>query len=63
MAAVQTPVLTVMCPKCREHFASALQVDPDTWSGMSLHKGMVERCSHCRVPSMFMKRDYYYPSD
>jgi len=30
---------------------------------MSLQKGMVERCSHCRSASMFMKRDYYFSTD
>ena len=58
-----TPVLITTCPSCREAFASSLQIDPDTWSGISLHKGMVERCSHCGHASMFMKRDYYFTAD
>jgi hypothetical protein len=61
--AVETHVLTATCPKCREPFASALQIDPDTWTTMSLHKGMVERCAHCKSASMFMKRDYYFSTD
>ena len=61
--AVETPVLTATCPSCLEPFASALQIDPDTWLGMSLHTGMVERCAHCRRASMFMKRDYYFRTD
>ena len=63
MEATGTPVLTANCPKCREPFASALQIDPDTWMTMSFHKGMVERCDHCRHASMFMKRDYYFTAE
>ncbi len=42
---------------------SAIQFDPDRWSDVSLHKGMVERCPGCRASSMFMKRDYYFCID
>jgi len=61
--AVENPVLTTTCPNCREAFSSAIQFDPERWSAVSLHKGMVERCPCCRASSMFMKRDYYFTVD
>ena len=60
---VEAHLLMARCPECREPFASALQMDPDTWSGMSIHRGLVERCPHCHASSMFMKRDYYFESN
>jgi hypothetical protein len=58
--AAETPKLTVMCPLCSEAFASALQIDPDTWLGINFHRGLVERCSHCGRASRFSKGDYTF---
>jgi len=54
--------LMVLCPKCDQWFASAIQMDPPTWEGIRMNDGMVERCSHCGHATRFSKDDYLFKS-
>jgi formate dehydrogenase maturation protein FdhE len=60
---VTNPVLTVTCPACGRSFASSIQMDPETWEGIRMNDGMVERCVHCERASRFSKGDYSFSND
>jgi hypothetical protein len=52
--------LGATCPDCGEWFASAMQMDPETWAKIQVSNGMMERCSHCQTASRFNKDDYTF---
>jgi hypothetical protein len=51
------------CPNCGEWFASAMQIDRETWAKIRVRNGMMERCSHCQHASRFEKGNYSFRSD
>ena len=53
-------VLNVTCPHCGESFASAIQMDPETWEGIRVNDGMLERCPHCHRSSRYQKAEYFF---
>ena len=55
-------MLTLVCPRCGESFASALQMDPRTFEAVRL-ESMIERCSVCAHAFRFEKGDYFFVAD
>jgi hypothetical protein len=56
-------VLTVTCPGCAQPFASAIQMDAETWIDIRMPSGMLERCPGCGRASRFAKGDYRFEAD
>jgi predicted RNA-binding Zn-ribbon protein involved in translation (DUF1610 family) len=52
-------VLSLPCPDCGQSFASAIQMDPQTFEKIRLDS-MLERCSSCGRASQFTKTNYYF---
>jgi len=59
VGAEDTPVLTLVCPRCGSSFPSAIQMDPRTFEAMRL-ESMIERCSVCAHAFRFTKGDYFF---
>jgi hypothetical protein len=57
------PVLSAMCPHCERWFASAIQMDRETWERIRMNSGLIERCFHCGRASRFSKGDYSFRAD
>jgi phage terminase large subunit GpA-like protein len=55
-------LMHLTCPHCGESFASAMQIDPETWERIRMNDGMLERCPHCGRSSRFAKGDYFFSS-
>jgi hypothetical protein len=55
--------LMVLCPNCDQWFASAIQMDPQTWEGIRMPSGLQERCPHCGLSTRFAKVEYQFRSD
>jgi bacterioferritin-associated ferredoxin len=53
----------VLCPNCDQWFASAIQMDAETWEGIRMATGLMERCAHCGVATRFAKGEYQFRSD
>ena len=58
-----TEQLMVLCPHCNQWFASAIQMDPETWEGIRMPSGLMERCAHCGHATRFAKGEYQFRSD
>jgi RNase P subunit RPR2 len=58
-----TQQLMVLCPNCDKWFASAIQMDPETWESMRMQSGLMERCAHCGVATRFAKVEYQFRPD
>jgi len=56
---VGKPTLSLICPRCGDWFASAMQPDPKTFATIRL-KGELERCRSCGRVSRFEKDDYLF---
>jgi hypothetical protein len=59
---ITPPTLSLTCPKCGSVFASAMQMDPETFGGIFL-ANMLECCKKCATVSRFSKSDYLFRSD
>ncbi len=53
----------VLCPDCDQWFASAIQMDPETWESIRMPSGLMERCAHCGHATRFAKGEYQFRSD
>ncbi len=58
-----TELLMVLCPNCDQWFASAIQMDAETWEGIRMATGLMERCAHCGAATRFAKGEYQFRSD
>ena len=55
--------LMVLCPNCDQWFPSAIQMDPETWQGIRMASGLLERCAHCGASTRFAKPEYQFRSE
>ena len=60
---VVTEQLMVLCPDCDRWFASAIQMDPETWESIRMPSGLQERCAHCGASARFAKVEYQFRSE
>jgi hypothetical protein len=51
--------LSLTCPSCGRRFASALQMDRETFERIKL-EGQRDRCPFCGTSSWFEKGDYMF---
>ena len=51
--------LSQTCPQCGQEFASALQMDPETFAKIKLENN-IERCSICGYSKRYQKPDYFF---
>jgi hypothetical protein len=58
-----TEQLMVLCPNCDRWFASAIQMDPETWNQIRMQSGLIERCAHCGQATRFAKSEYRFRED
>jgi hypothetical protein len=59
----QLDQLMVLCPDCDRWFASAIQMDPETWEGIRMASGLIERCANCGASTRFAKIEYRFRTD
>ena len=58
-----TEQLMVLCPNCDRWFASAIQMDAETWASIRMPSGLMERCAHCGYSTRYAKVEYEFRSD
>jgi DNA-directed RNA polymerase subunit RPC12/RpoP len=51
--------LSLTCRECGKDFASALQMDPETFTKIKVENNL-ERCSHCGSARRYQKDDYFF---
>lgn len=51
--------LSLTCPRCGTEFASALQMDPETFAKIRLQTN-IERCPNCGYSKRYQKGDYFF---
>jgi hypothetical protein len=56
---VMVEELSVTCPHCGKRFASALQMDEETFSRIRIIEH-IECCRQCGQANRFHKQDYYF---
>jgi hypothetical protein len=55
-----TTQLMALCPNCEQWFASAIQMDAETWEGIRMATGLMERCPHCGTATRSEKTEYQF---
>jgi transcription elongation factor Elf1 len=51
--------LSLTCPQCGAEFASAIQMDAETWAKIKV-EGNIERCASCGFSKRYQKSDYFF---
>jgi len=50
-------------PNCDQWFVFAIQMDRETWEGIRIASGLLERCAHCGASTRFAKVEYRFRSE
>jgi len=50
--------LSLVCRECGQEFASAMQMDPETFTKIKV-ENMLERCPFCSCARRYKKSDYF----
>jgi hypothetical protein len=56
---VMERILSLTCPNCGAEFASAMQIDAETWAKIRVENN-IERCSVCGFSRRYQKGEYFF---